>query len=57
MEPDRRAKVNEEVECLISVGFIKLVEYLSWVSNIATVPKKNRHIRVCIDFTNLIKLA
>lgn len=45
MPQERRAKVNEEVDRFLAVGFNKLVER----------PKKNNQIRVCIDFTNLNK--
>lgn len=55
MAPDRWQKVNEEIDRLLSVGFIKQVEYPKWIFNIVAVPKKNGQIRVCINFTNLNK--
>lgn len=55
MALDKRPKVKEEADCLLSVGFIKLVEYLKWVSNIVAFLKKNGQIIVCIDFPNLNK--
>lgn len=35
-------RVNKEAGCLLKVGFIKLVKYLKWISNIVVVLKKNR---------------
>lgn len=32
---------------------MKKVEYPSWISKVAAVPKKNGKIRVCIYFTNM----
>lgn len=51
---DKCKKVNEDVTRILSIGFIKPIEYPKWISNIVVVPK-NRKMRVCIDFTNLNK--
>lgn len=53
--PNRRAKVNEEVDLLLIDDFINPTEYPRWVSNIVVVPKKNGQVRVCINITNLKK--
>jgi hypothetical protein len=48
------AKVKDEVEQLLKVGFIQPCRYAEWVSNIVLVEKKvTGKIRVCIDFRDL----
>ncbi|KAH9288616.1 hypothetical protein KI387_032733, partial [Taxus chinensis] len=47
--------VKEEVMKLLHVGFIKLVDYSQWVSNIVPVLKNNGKIRICIDFRDINK--
>ena len=46
-------KIQQEIERLLKAGFIRLVRYVEWLSNIAFVIKKNSQVRVCIDFRNL----
>ena len=36
-------------------GAIKEVFYSEWLANTVVVKKKNRKLRVCVDFTDLIK--
>lgn len=43
-------KIKEEVTKQIDAGFLIVTEYPQWVANIVLVPRKNRGIRVCIDF-------
>ncbi len=33
--------------------FIRLARYMEWLANIVLVKKKNRKLRICIDFRNL----
>ena len=51
--PDRQKVIQEEMEKLLKVGFIRKVEYLEWLANVVVVPKKGRKWRVCVDYTNL----
>ncbi|PKI63592.1 hypothetical protein CRG98_015975 [Punica granatum] len=46
-------KVKEENKRLIKANFIRIARYVEWLSNIVMVRKKNKKIRVCIDFRNL----
>ena len=46
-------KVKEEITRQWDAGFLEVVEYSKWVSNIVTVPKKDNKIRVCVDFWDL----
>jgi hypothetical protein len=47
------ANVKKEVERLIEANFIRPCIYAEWISNIVPVYKKNRTMRVCIDFRDL----
>ena len=49
--------VREEVAKLKQAGAIKEVFYLEWLANTVVVKKKSRKWRVCIDFTDLNKVA
>ena len=42
LEEQRKQLVKEEYEKLIKVGFIREVEYSTWLSNIVMVKKSNR---------------
>lgn len=48
MHPSSIPKVNEELEQLLKVSFIP--RYTEWLPNIDLVTKKNKKLRVCIDF-------
>ena len=55
MNPNYTAKVKEEIDKFLQVGFIRLVKWATWLSPIVVVPKKNGHIRVCIEYCKLNK--
>lgn len=45
--------VQEEIQKLLRVGFIRTARYVEWISSIVLMKKKNGKIRVCIDFRDL----
>ena len=47
------AKVKEEIDKLLRVGFIRPIKRATWLSLIIVVPKKNGQIRVCVDYHKL----
>ena len=53
MNPNYAAKVKEEINQLLRVGFIQSVKLATWLSPIVVVPKKNGKIRVCVDYRKL----
>ena len=53
MNPNYAAKVKEEIDKLLRVGFIRPVKGATWLSPIVVVPKKNGKIRVCVDYRKL----
>ena len=48
--PDLILQIENEVNKLIETDFIREVKYLTWISNIVPVRKKNDQIQVCVDF-------
>jgi hypothetical protein len=54
---DTWIKVKAELEKQWNDGFLEVVKYSQWVSNIVVVPKKEGNIRVCVDFQNLNKAS
>jgi hypothetical protein len=53
LNPNYAAKVKEEIDKLLRVGFIKPVKRATWLSPIVVVPKKNGKLRVCVDYRKL----
>jgi ribonuclease HI len=53
--PEVEAQISQEVNKLLSAGFIKPIQHLRWLSNIVPVKKKNGQIRCCVDFRDLNK--
>ena len=53
MNPNYAAKVKDEIDKLLRVGFIQPVKQATWLSPILVVPKKNGKIRVCVDYRKL----
>ena len=51
--PERNKAVMEEVEKLLTVGFIRDVFYLEWLANVIMVKKFNGKRSMCVDFTDL----
>ena len=55
--PERNVAVMEEVDKLLTVGFIREVYYLEWLANVVMVKKSNGKWRMCVDFTDLNKVC
>ena len=51
--PEWSLKVKEEVEKQLKVGFIRVVDYPTWLANVVPVPKPNGKVRVCVDYRDL----
>ena len=52
---DRNQAISDEVEKLLTAGFIREVYYHDWLANVVMVKKSNGKWRICVDFTDLNK--
>ncbi|RDX68785.1 Retrovirus-related Pol polyprotein from transposon 17.6, partial [Mucuna pruriens] len=52
---ERRRAAREETNRLLTTGFIKGVQYLTWLANVVMVKKPNGRWRMCTDYTDLNK--
>jgi hypothetical protein len=55
MSNEKVATVKLEVHRLLDTGFIREVQYPSWLANVVMVKKKNGKWRMCTNFTDLNK--
>ena len=53
--PDRNQAISDEVEKLLTTGFIREVYYPDWLANVVMVKQPNGKWRMCVDFTDLNK--
>jgi hypothetical protein len=53
--PERHETIRLEVNRLLEVGFIRPVDYPSWLANPILVEKSDGSWRMCIDYTSLNK--
>ncbi|XP_026383756.1 uncharacterized protein LOC113279275 [Papaver somniferum] len=53
--PELQAAVENDLKKLQESGIIRKSHYPQWISNMVVVPKRNRGVRICIDFRNLNK--
>ena len=52
---DRILAAKSKVQRLLDANVIREVKYSEWLANVVLVPKKNRKMRMCIDFTDVNK--
>jgi hypothetical protein len=50
LNPNYATRVKEEIDELLKVRFIRSVKKATWLSSIVIFPKKNRKLRVCLDY-------
>lgn len=53
--PDMVLKIREKVKKQFDVGFLVISEYPKWVANIVSVLRKDRKVRMCVDYKDLNK--
>jgi hypothetical protein len=51
----RRNTIQQEVNKLLEAGFIRPVDYPSWLANLVLVEKPDGSWHMCIDYTSLNK--
>ncbi len=50
LNPNYATIVKQDMDKLLTTGFIKCVEIATWLSPIVILPKKNGKLRIYIDF-------
>ena len=49
--------MKEEIQKLVSMGFLSVVEYPKWLANVVPIPQNDSNVRVCVDFQYLNKTS
>ena len=49
----KRKAIGEEVARLLAVEFIREIYHSEWLANVVMVPKKDKSLRMCIDFKHI----
>ena len=55
LDTEHYKALQDEVDRLLKIRFIRESNYLDWLANLVLVIKLNKKWRMCIDFTNLNK--
>jgi hypothetical protein len=55
--PERRETIRLEINKLLEAGFIRPVDYPSWLANPVLIEKPDKSWWMCIDYTNLNKVC
>jgi hypothetical protein len=53
IHPNLESQIRNELNKLLKAKIIFPIRHSKWVSNIFLIRKKNKDIRICIDFINL----
>ena len=49
----RRKAIGEGVAWLLAAEFIREIYHSEWLANVVMVPKKDKSLRMCIDFKHI----
>ncbi|XP_072081070.1 uncharacterized protein [Arachis hypogaea] len=55
MSQERAEEVAKQTAALLEAGFIKELEYSTWLSNVVLVKKASEKWRMCVDYSDLNK--
>ena len=57
MKPKMLLKIKDKVKKQFDVGFLEVAKYVEWVVNIVSVLKKDRKVRICVDYRDLNRVS
>lgn len=55
--PDMAMKIKEEVQKQLNTDFLAVSNHPQWIANIVLVPKKNRKVRICVDYRDMNRVS
>lgn len=55
LSDEKRKVVVDETKCLVEAGFIREIEYPTWLANVVLVQKSSRKWTMCSDYIDLNK--
>ncbi|XP_072087005.1 uncharacterized protein [Arachis hypogaea] len=55
MSQERAEEVSRQTASLLKAGFIRELDYSTWLSNVVLVKKHNEKWRMCVDYSDLNK--
>ena len=53
MGEEKRLAAKEEIDKLLSAGFIREARYTTWLANVVMVTKPNGNWRMCVNYRNI----
>jgi hypothetical protein len=53
LSPNYATTMQQDINKLLTFGFIQFLKEVTWLSPIVTIPKKIGKLRICIDFKKL----
>ena len=56
-KPDVSEKIKEEITKQLNAKVIQVICYITWLTNVVPVPKKDGKTRVCVDYWDLNKAS
>ena len=57
MNPNLFPLLEKEIKKLFETKIIVALQFSHWVANLFPIRKKNKEIRICIDFRNLDRVS
>ena len=54
---EKQKAIGEEVARLLAAKFIREIYHSEWLSNVVMVPKKDKSLRMCIDFKHINRVC
>ena len=56
-EPELSLKIKKEITKQIASRLVEMTQYPTWLENVVLIDKKDRKIRICVDYRDLNKAS